>query len=306
MYVFDLGDRCHQYDDTKCPMYRSPKGPFEYRVNITGTLPLMPATLTYLRLDNIKLHGPIPLQWCNMKGLQDLRLRMTDVSGPLPPCMNKMVNLKRLTIADNRYMNGVIPWKGITQIMSESIIGKPGSGIQDILITNSHFEGRGFPNEFPSNCSLIKYIIGGKELNGTIPPSIVNCKRLQALHIGDDMLAGGTNGEISCLNCLGTSISGTIPNGLCDQLCDLTSFEYSSATSIFIPWNNMLKQKRSDIDDTSFRNYCTLEKWENCISKDKCINALTAGRCANCFGCTWVTSTSRCERARTADNYPFK
>jgi hypothetical protein len=291
----------HSCTNIDCPMHRSVLGPYKHRINITGPLPLMPVSLLYLSLLGVKVSGTIPIQWCDIRSLQYLELEMTDIKGAMPTCMRKLIKLQALKINHNRYMTGFIPWLSIMNLVKRS-------HINIIELQDNHFKGSSFPKSFPSICNLKSFVISGMELNGTIPKNIVRCKYLEELVIGGDRVGGEKEGNNqSCKNCLGTRITGEIPLDICDKMCALTRFEYSSLTSIHESWLNP-DQERSLINDTAFRNYCTLERWVGCVDRGRCKGRRRTS-CESERFCEWLqptTSPPYCDTARGQRNYPFR
>ena len=164
-------------------------------------------------------------------------------------------------------------------------------------LENNRFRGPAFPPQgFPSDCSLVRVVLGDLGLNRTIPASIVNCQNLNALILG-------TSTE-HCRYCLGTSITGPIPHAMCDQMCNLQELTITNRINTehtalqFFEWQSL-------VNDTSFKKYCTLSRWLSCSAGVDCRALTTETLCNFETGCHWDSGNVFCRKFRTLYNWPY-
>ncbi|PRQ32141.1 putative leucine-rich repeat-containing, plant-type, leucine-rich repeat domain, L [Rosa chinensis] len=111
-------------------------------------------SLWYLDLSNNKLHGMIPSSIYGLVKLEDLKISSNNLSGVVK--FEKFQNLQSLTSLDLSY----------NHLMDSSMI----------------------PSTFPKGNILRNLDLHGNQLEGTLPQSLVNCRKMEVLDLGDNKL----------------------------------------------------------------------------------------------------------------------
>ena len=296
LYIIEVGDLCGYYT---CPVSTDPRGVWDSRLNFGGPLPDMPVLLNFLRLSLLKINGTIPRQWCDLASVQDIRFDMLDVEGTLPDCVDRWGSIFQLNFRNNRYFGGRLPWDALYKTMQKS---RRGGGLKYLTLENNRFHGPAFPPQgFPSDCSLVRIVLGDLGLNGTIPPSIVNCQNLKMLVLGTD--------TEHCRYCLGTSITGPIPHAMCDQMCNLQELTITNKINTAHTTGTLQSfEWQSLVNDTSFKKYCTLARWLSCSAGVDCRALTKETPCNFETGCQWDSGNvygGGCRKFRTQYNWPY-
>ncbi|KAL5566031.1 hypothetical protein UlMin_029195 [Ulmus minor] len=119
---------------------------------LQGSLPIPPPSTIVYSISNNHLTGEIPHSFCALSSLYALDLSNNNLSGKLPPCLGNSSNsLTILTLQNN--FHGSIP--GICTNQSK-LIGS-------IDLSNNH-------------------------LQGPLPRSLASCRKLEFLHVGDNLI----------------------------------------------------------------------------------------------------------------------
>ncbi|KAL5548587.1 hypothetical protein UlMin_003818 [Ulmus minor] len=120
---------------------------------LQGLVPIPPPSLTVFSISNNQLTGKIPSQICNASLLRVLDLSNNRLNGSLPPCLgNFSENLSALDLRNNR-LQGMIP-------------------------TFSNVE------------YLRSLNFNGNQLEGPLPQSLLTCKMLEVLDVGNNKING--------------------------------------------------------------------------------------------------------------------
>ena len=162
-----------------------------------GSVPELPTSVQEMRFTKNLINGTIPLSWCKMSSLFDMRLgSLPYLRGTLPECLGEIETIRSLYFNNLPKLKGVIPWSswkpmlnGIEQI---KILGL------DLEFSNLNLIGNALPVIFETNCrlSMIKFN-NNKYLTGGMSPTISNCP-LTKVHIEK------------------TNLIGELPRELCD------------------------------------------------------------------------------------------
>ena len=135
----------------------------------------------------------------------DLFIRSNRLSGPLPPELISLTDLRRLDLVSNE-ITGQIPGE-LAQLDS----------LRVIWLTNNHLTGP-IPTELASLRYLERLEVGANRLAGPIPPELGNLANLIALNLAQNNLAGMIPPELGKLSNVllialdGNDLAGPIPS----------------------------------------------------------------------------------------------
>ena len=220
---------------------------------VSGAIPSALGNLEKLKglfLDGNELSGEIPRELGNLKNLEALALVDNNLSGSIPKELGNLTNLEVLYIADNQLL-GCVP-DSIAKARDNDLdkLGLPCCGnldnsvdnrdisgdcailleIRDVLAESSTLnwsksvpmqEWEGIRLDNTTVPSRVKEIhLNGKELTGTLPPSIASLTHLTLLHLRDNKLGGNIPSELGRLEKLEwlslseNQLTGAIPKEL--------------------------------------------------------------------------------------------
>ncbi|TYI85365.1 hypothetical protein E1A91_D05G436200v1 [Gossypium mustelinum] len=118
---------------------------------ISGNLPIPASTINFFLISNNSLNGEVSLI-CNATSLRVLDLSHNNLSGTIPRCFGNLSNsLEFLSLKKNKFY-GTIP-----------------------------------PN-FAQGCRLTNFNLNGNLLEGPLTPSILNCRGLEVLDLGNNKI----------------------------------------------------------------------------------------------------------------------
>ncbi|KAK8575089.1 hypothetical protein V6N12_062766 [Hibiscus sabdariffa] len=175
--------------------------------NLPGILPPQLVKLPHLREIDFAynyLNGTIPSEWASMK-LSFMSLEANQFSGPIPPQLGDLVNLKTLLLSSNQ-LTGNLP---VTFISLRNLT--------DFRINDNNFNGR-IPNFIQNWRQLRRLEMHASGLQGPIPKGLFLPSKLLVLRISD--IQGPSNGFPMLRNMRGLvtlvlrncNISGRIPD----------------------------------------------------------------------------------------------
>ncbi|CAI9105023.1 OLC1v1003851C1 [Oldenlandia corymbosa var. corymbosa] len=110
------------------------------------------------------------------KNLVLLDLGSNMLEGPLPSSLCKLANLNYLLLSDNK-LTGEIP----------ECFGNMSTQLTVLDLRKNGFHGK-IPTNFPKNNTLRNLGLNGNQLEGTLPKSILNCKSLEVLDVGNNKI----------------------------------------------------------------------------------------------------------------------
>ena len=141
-----------------------------------------------------------------------LNLAANDLTGPVPPWLGGLTNLRELVLTNNQ-LSGTIP----PQLAALS-------GLQRLILGNNDLSGA-IPSELGTLASLRTLVLAGNALSGAIPGQLGNLSELRLLVLSGNRLSEtipATLGNLSNLQELwlnSNALQGAVP----DSFCDLTA-----------------------------------------------------------------------------------
>ncbi|KAK8675624.1 hypothetical protein V6N13_033689 [Hibiscus sabdariffa] len=215
--------------------------------NLPGILPPQLVKLPHLREIDFAynyLNGTIPSEWASMK-LSFMSLEANQFSGPIPPQLGDLVNLKTLLLSSNQ-LTGNLP---VTFISLRNLT--------DFRINDNNFNGR-IPNFIQNWRQLRRLEMHASGLQGPIPKGLFLPSKLLVLRISD--IQGPSNGFPMLRNMRGLvtlvlrncNISGRIPDYIWKMEYLAMFFLSGNLLSGDVP-DSILKQGTSI--DLSYNNF---------------------------------------------------
>ena len=167
-----------------------------------------------LRLIDNDLTGPIPPELGNLANLKLLSLYSNDLTGPIPPGLGNLTNLSKLSLWGNS-LTGSIPPElgGLANLTSLHLGANDLTGL--------------IPPELGNLANLTHLNLGGNEFTGPIPPELGDLANLTLLALWGNNLAGpippelGDLANLIHLDLSFNNLTGPIPPEL-DGLANLT------------------------------------------------------------------------------------
>ena len=188
------------------------------------------------RFDNWATGAPLD-QWYGVKVDENGRVIMLDLvsnqlSGPIPPELDRLSSLQNLNLTGNE-LSGTIPPE-LGQL----------SELELLQLTDNELSGP-IPPELGQLSKLKGLWLGGNGLSGEIPPELGDLSSLETLDLGDNGLSGpippelGQLSKLASLSVHDNELSGAIPGEL-SNIPSLSSFRYVN-TDLCVPENAMLR-----------------------------------------------------------------
>ncbi|XP_050279805.1 receptor-like protein 6 [Quercus robur] len=128
-------------------------GYFDFRSNLLqGPLPVPPLGISFFSVSRNNITGQISSSFCNLSSIEYLDLSYNQLSNMIPPCFrNFSDNLIDLDLQNNN-LNGTLPMK------------------------------------FAKGCRLRSLKLNGNQFEGSLPQSLVCCRKLEVLDFGNNKI----------------------------------------------------------------------------------------------------------------------
>ncbi|GLU17305.1 hypothetical protein SLE2022_336800 [Rubroshorea leprosula] len=157
------------------------------------TLPL----LEYLYLNHNQLQGQI--NQFRQNSLTHLDLSNNKLQGSIPNSIANSVNLSYLNLSSNHFSDLVVPDMflalqnlEILDLSHNNLIGKiPNCLPKSLSVLNlqaNYFDGN-IAFGFPKGCGLRNLNLHGNQMDGLLPRSLVNCRMLEVLDVGNNNIS---------------------------------------------------------------------------------------------------------------------
>ena len=179
-----------------------------------------------LRLRDNQLSGPIPPELANLANLRSLDLQDNRLTGEIPAWLGSLTNLEILNLSWNR-LSGTIP----------PSLGNL-ANLQKIYLGANRIRG-GIPPDLGNLSHLKELWLGnGLDLTGEIPPELSRLTRLEVLDLGHSEISGPIPvwlGDLSRLRMLfldGNEFTGEVPAEL-GNLTHLDLLTLDGNTTLF-------------------------------------------------------------------------
>ena len=135
-------------------------------------------SLAYLDISHSQLHGSIPDIFGNMASLERLDLSANKLEGEIPKSLSNLCRLQGLSLGYNN-LSGQLP-----QVLD--LLACANDTLDTLFLTDNQFAGS-FP-DFIGFSSLKELELDHNQINGTLPKSIGQLTKLEALIIGSNSL----------------------------------------------------------------------------------------------------------------------
>ncbi|CAB9498162.1 leucine Rich Repeat [Seminavis robusta] len=198
-----------------------------FRNHLTGTVPseigLLSNSIAFLSIVLNELHGSLPSELWNLSKLQQLKVGKNEFTGSLPANIGESMPNLELFMAGVNQLTGTIP---------SSLGSLTGCIVLDI--SDNNLEGT-LPTELGNLGNLTTLYAGTNYLSGTVPSELGLAPLINLNLEGNEALTGDFPPELSQLNqtvahllLKGTSITGTIP----EQLCDIQELSFDCSPTL--------------------------------------------------------------------------
>ncbi|KAM0891101.1 hypothetical protein ACQ4PT_026611 [Festuca glaucescens] len=172
---------------------------------LSGTISPAIGNLTFLRTLNLSfnpLYGEIPPSIGFLRRLEYLGLQGNMITGTIPSNISRCTSLWRMTIADNKGVQGSIPSEigdmqslGVVQLYNNSLTGAIPSSLGNLSqvailsLAANHLEGS-IPEGIGNNPRLRFLQLALNNLSGLLPLSLYNQSSLFGFYVTDNNLHG--------------------------------------------------------------------------------------------------------------------
>ena len=183
----------------------------------------------HLNLDSNNLTGPIPPELGALSNLRSLALYGNNLTGPIPPELGALSNLRSLALYGNNLTGPIPPALGDL------------SNLVDLNLDSNNLTGP-IPPELGALSNLRSLALYGNNLTGPIPPALGDLSRLEVLQLASNNLTGPIPPELGALSGLRSlglgpnNLTGPIPPelGALSNLVDL-NLSFSNLTGPIPP-----------------------------------------------------------------------
>ncbi|PHU01696.1 hypothetical protein BC332_31483 [Capsicum chinense] len=153
-----------------------------------------------LFLGNNNLIEEIPSCFCNLTSVKILHLFRNNLKGKIPQCLGNISSLPYVMISHNN-LSGELP-SSICNLTSLQILdlgtnnlmgaipqcfGDMSGHLEVLDMQHNNLSGT-LPTTFGVGCALESFNLHGNKLEGKIPRSLENCRRLEVVDLGDILL----------------------------------------------------------------------------------------------------------------------
>ena len=139
--------------------------------------------VSVLRLEDNNLTGPIPPELGSLANLREVFLSLNNLSGPIPPELGGLANLTWLSLSRN-HLSGPIPPE-LGNLASLTTLGLGGNALEGPI-----------PPELGNLASLTHLYLWENKLSGPIPGELGNLADLTTLSLDSNALEGRIPGEL--------------------------------------------------------------------------------------------------------------
>ena len=139
--------------------------------------------VVYLALALNNLSGPIPPELGNLSNLKLLNLWANDLSGAIPPELGNLSNLESLFLGRNRFVRG----NNLSGTIPPELGGL--SNLKRLSLASNDLSGP-IPPELGGLPNLKSLSLANNDLSGTIPPGLGGLSNLDSLSLANNDLSG--------------------------------------------------------------------------------------------------------------------
>lgn len=201
-----------------------------------------PLRVTGLTLHRLKLTGPLPPALGELTQLRLLDLSYNKLTGPLPPALGELTQLRVLNLSYNEFTGPLPPALGdLTQLQVLLIRGGTLTGT--IEVRGGMLTG-GIPAELGQLANLRLLGLAGNQLTGGIPADLGQLTNLLALDLSENKLSGALPAELGQLTNLTGVTELHVPDryaALVDQLTTSLAGEIGEIDVLLVArWEQMI------------------------------------------------------------------
>ncbi|MCP4220554.1 MAG: S8 family serine peptidase [bacterium] len=226
--------------------------------------------ITKIGLDYNQLSGPIPPQLGDLSQLKELRMGQNALTGSIPVELCSLVNLTHLGLNNNSLTGSIPPEIGnltaltylrfdvndLTGSIPVELANLP--NLQSLYIYNNKLSGV-IPPELGNLSQLRDLYLSSNQLSGAIPPELGNLSNLRALQVFSNQLTGpipAALGNLSNLNSLYLN-SNQLTGSIPPELGNLTQLYY-----LYLSTNELTGPIPSELSNLSLLYYIFLSSNE--------------------------------------------
>ena len=129
-------------------------------------------------LTNILFEGPIPSTIGNLSNLLGLYLSSNKLNGELTSSICNLSSLRYFLLSNNT-LEGRLP----------QCFGNFIGSVQIFHLNMNHLSGL-IPSNFTKGCNVISINLGENKFHERLPESLINCRSLRSLDIGNNRMQG--------------------------------------------------------------------------------------------------------------------
>ncbi|XP_050256930.1 probable LRR receptor-like serine/threonine-protein kinase At1g53430 isoform X2 [Quercus robur] len=192
-------------------------------------------SITHIQLKRLNLSGVLPVDFGNLRNLQELDLSFNYISGSIPSSFSQLP-LVILSLSRNR-LSGEIP-KGIGEIGS----------LEELVLEANQLDGH-LPKNLGNLSSLKRLVLNANNFTGTIPETFGKLTNLTEFRIDGTAISGkipsfiGNWSKLERLDMQGTFMEGPIPVTI-SLLSNLIELKISDLKGLSIGFPNLKDLKK--------------------------------------------------------------